>query len=99
PSSRRRCGSVGAGGKPSAMRFVLLASGLLALLSGCSKAEFFELIPGNVSLDRRGQSVTLRAVARDRRGVDHADVKPTKWVSADPKVVEVEDGKIIAVGP
>jgi hypothetical protein len=79
---------------------LLLVPVAIAALTACSKPEYFEMRPSSASFERRGQSMSVRAIAMDRRGVEHAGVKPAKWVSDDPKIAEVdEDGKITAVGP
>src|SRR5574338_1490163 len=77
-----------------------LVLGALAALTSCSRPEYFEMRPSSVTFERKGQSMTLRAVAMDRRGVEHAGVKPAQWVSDDPRIAEVdENGKVTGVGP
>jgi hypothetical protein len=77
-----------------------LLLGALAALASCSRPEYFEMKPSSVSFERRGQTMTVRGIAMDRRGVEHAGVKPARWESDDPKIAEVdEDGKITAIGP
>lgn len=79
---------------------LVLVLGALAALTSCSRPEYFEMRPSSVTFERKGQSMTVRAVAMDRRGLEHAGVKPARWVSDDPKIAEVdENGRITGVGP
>lgn len=82
------------------MRRLVPALGLIALLAGCSKPDFYEMKPTTVSFETKGSTKRVRAVAKDRRGNEYPTERPTRWESSDDKVASVDDeGKVTANGP
>lgn len=82
------------------MRTILLGLSLAIALGGCSSPEFYQMEPSSISFENRGESQTIRAVAKNRRGQVFPTEKPTRWTSSDESIVKVdENGSITAMGP
>jgi hypothetical protein len=71
----------------------------LACLAGCSRIDYIEIEPAQVSMQRRGETLWLRAKGMSRNGVyfprEHMD-----WSCDNPKVVTIDGaGRLTATGP
>jgi len=73
----------------------------LALVSAgaCSRVDYIEIEPNQVSLQRRGESLWLRAKAMSRNGV-YFPRTFIEWSCDNPKVVTTDNvGRLTAAGP
>jgi hypothetical protein len=71
----------------------------LASLAGCSRIDYVEIEPTQVNLQRRGETIWLRAKAMSRSGV-YFPRTHVEWSCDNPKVVSIDTaGRITATGP
>jgi hypothetical protein len=77
-----------------------LASALaLACLAGCSAVDYVEIEPAQVTMQRRGENVWLRAKAMSRNGV-YFPRTYIEWSCDNPKVVSIDTaGRLTGAGP
>lgn len=81
------------------MRRLAAVVGLGLCLAACSQPQYFEMEPTSITLESRGATRTVRAVAKDCRGNVYPTARPTRWESSDEKVATVDgEGKVTAVG-
>jgi hypothetical protein len=80
------------------MRRALFAFAVLTL-PACAKVDYVEIEPSQVSLQRRGETVWLRAKPMSRNGVYYPRLS-ISWTCDNPKAVSIDTaGRVTAVGP
>lgn len=81
------------------MRRILLTATLVSLGAACTPVDYVEIEPPQVVLQRRGESVWLRAKPMSRNGVYHPRLA-VSWSCDNAKAVSVDSmGHLGALGP
>jgi hypothetical protein len=71
----------------------------VVLASGCAKVDYIEIEPNQVTLQRRGETVWLRAKPMSRNGVYFPRLA-VSWTCNNPKAATIDSaGRVTAVGP
>jgi hypothetical protein len=77
---------------------LLLALSVVGPLAACSRVDYVEIEPNEVTLRRRGEGMWLRAKPMSRNGVYYPRMQVT-WSSDNPKACSVDSvGRLTAVG-